>query len=56
MLDVGLHHDGYQPELAAIADARTSDIAVGRSLEFSEGDTVAVGRGYNTKEYRSWST
>ncbi len=46
-LHVGLNHDGYLPEFATITDGKTSDIAVGRTVEFPKGSMVAIDRGYN---------
>ncbi len=46
-LHVGLYHDGYFPEFATITDGKTSDIEVGRTIEFPKGSMVAIDRGYN---------
>lgn len=46
-LHVGLNHDGSLPEFATITDGKTSDIEVGRTLEFPKGSMVAIDRGYN---------
>jgi hypothetical protein len=46
-LHVGLNHDGYLPEFVTITDGKTSDIEVGRTLEFPKGSMVAIDRGYN---------
>ena len=46
-LHVGLNHDGYLPQFATITDGKTSDIEVGRTLEFPKGSMVAIDRGYN---------
>ena len=46
-LHVGLNHDGYLPEFATITEGKTSDVEVGRTLEFPKGSIVAIDRGYN---------
>ncbi len=46
-LHVGLNHDGYLPEFVTIIDGETSDVEIGRTLEFPKGSMVAVDRGYN---------
>ncbi len=46
-LHVGLNHDSYLPEFATITDGKTSDITVGRTVEFPKGSMVAIDRGYN---------
>ena len=46
-LHVGLNHDGYLPEFVTVTDGKTSDIEVGRTLEFPTGSMVAIDRGYN---------
>jgi len=46
-LHVGLNHDGYLPEFVTVTDGKTSDIEVGRTLEFPKGSMVAIDRGYN---------
>lgn len=46
-LHVGLNHDGYLPEFVTITDGKTSDIEIGRTLEFPQGSLVAIDRGYN---------
>ena len=46
-LHVGLNHAGYLPEFVTITDGKTSDIKVGRALEFPKGSMVAIDRGYN---------
>ena len=46
-LHVGLNHAGYLPEFVTITDGKTSDIKVGRTLEFPKGSMVAIDRGYN---------
>ena len=46
-LHVGLNHAGYLPEFTTITDGKTSDIEVGRTLEFPKGSMVAIDRGYN---------
>ena len=46
-LHVGLNHDGYLPEFVSITDGKTSDIELGRALQFPQGSIVAIDRGYN---------
>src|SRR5210317_774545 len=46
-LHIGLNHAGYLPEFVTITDGKTSDIEVGRALEFPKGSMVAIDRGYN---------
>ena len=46
-LHVGLNHDGYLPEFVTITEGKTSDIEMGRTLEFPKGSIVAIDRGYN---------
>jgi putative transposase len=46
-LHIGLNHDGYLPEFANITEGKTSDIEIGRTLEFPKGSIVAIDRGYN---------
>ena len=46
-LHVALNHAGYLPEFVTITDGKTSDIEVGRALEFPKGSMVAIDRGYN---------
>jgi hypothetical protein len=46
-LHLGLNHDGYIPEFVAITDGKTSDVEIGRTLEFPKGSIVAIDRGYN---------
>jgi hypothetical protein len=46
-LHVGLNHAGYLPEFVTVTDGKTSDIEVGRTLEFPKGSMVAIDRGYN---------
>ncbi|WP_293007439.1 transposase [Nitrosomonas sp.] len=45
-LHVGLNHSGYLPEFVAITEGKTSDIEIGRILQFPQGSIVAVDRGY----------
>ena len=45
-LHVGLNHEGYLPEFISITDGKTSDIEIGRTLEFPKGSIVAIDRGY----------
>ncbi len=46
-LHVGLNHDGYLPEFAVITEGKTSDVEIGRVLNFPKGSIVAIDRGYN---------
>lgn len=46
-LHVGLNHNGYLPEFATVTEGKTSDIEVGRTLQFPKGSIVVVDRGYN---------
>ena len=46
-LHVGLNHAGYLPEFVTVTDGKTSDIEVGRTVEFPKGSMVAIDRGYN---------
>jgi len=46
-LHVGLNHAGYLPEFVTVTEGKTSDIEVGRTLEFPKGSMVAIDRGYN---------
>ena len=50
-LHVGLNHDGYLPEFVTITEGKTSDIEVGRTLEFPKGSMVAIDRGYNDYDW-----
>ncbi len=45
-LHVGLNHGGYLPEFVTITEGKTSDIEIGRTLQFPQGSIVAVDRGY----------
>jgi len=45
-LHVGLNHNGYLPEFVAITEGKTSDIEIGRTLQFPQGSIVAVDRGH----------
>lgn len=46
-LHVGLNHDGYIPEFVTVTEGKTSDIEVGRRVDFPKGSIVAIDRGYN---------
>ena len=46
-LHVGLNHNGYLPEFVTITDGKTSDVEMGRALQFPQGSIVAIDRGYN---------
>jgi len=46
-LHVGLNHNGYLPEFVTITEGKTSDVEIGRTLQFPQGSIVAVDRGYN---------
>lgn len=41
-----LDHDGYIPAFANITDAKTSDIAVARTLNLAPGSIVTADRAY----------
>ena len=41
-----LDHDGYIPTFASITDAKTSDLAVARTLTLSPGSLIAADRAY----------
>jgi len=41
-LHVGLNHRGYLPEFVTITEGKTSDIEIGRTLQFPQGSIVAV--------------
>ena len=41
-LHVGLNHDGYLPEFVSITDGKTSDVEMGRALQFPQGSIVAI--------------
>jgi IS4 transposase len=45
-LHLVLDHDGYLPQFAVITDGKTSDIEVGRRLQFEPGTVVVIDRGY----------
>lgn len=44
-LHFGLNHSGYLPEFVAITEGNTSDIEIGRTLQFPQRGIVAVDRG-----------
>ena len=46
-LHVGLNHSGYLPEFVTITEGKTSDIEIGRTLQFPKGSIVAIDKGYN---------
>ncbi len=46
-LHVGLNHAGYLPEFTVITEGKTSDVEIGRTLDFPKGSIVAIDRGYN---------
>lgn len=45
-LHVGLDHAGYLPAFATVTEGKTSDIEVGRMLDFSRGSIVVFDKGY----------
>ena len=45
-LHVGLDHAGYLPAFATITEGKTSDIEVGRMLDFPRGSIVVFDKGY----------
>ncbi len=46
-LHVGLSHSGYLPEFVTIIKSKTSDVEIGRTLQFLQGSIVVIYRGYN---------
>lgn len=46
-LHVGLNHEGNIPEFVTVTEGKTSDIEVGRRVNFPKGSIVAIDRGYN---------
>jgi hypothetical protein len=46
-LHVGLNHEGFLPEFITITEGKTSDIGVGRTVNFPKGSIVATDRGYS---------
>lgn len=46
-LHVGLNHSGYLPEFVTITEGKTSDVEIGRTLQFPQGSIVAIDKGYN---------
>jgi putative transposase len=52
-LHVGLDHRGHLPAFATLTDARTADIAIGRTLKLPRGSIVVFDKGYD--DY-SWYT
>jgi hypothetical protein len=46
-LHVGLNHKGYIPEFVTVTEGKTSDIEVGRKVNFPKGSIIAIDRGYN---------
>jgi len=46
-LHVGLNHNGYLPEFVTVTEGKTSDVTIGRTLNFPKGSIVAIDRGYN---------
>jgi putative transposase len=49
-LHVGLDHAGCLPAFATVSEGKTSDIEVGRTLNFSKGSIVVFDKGYT--DYR----
>jgi len=45
-LHVGLDHAGYLPAFATVTEGKTSDIEVGRMLDFPRGSIVVFDKGY----------
>ena len=45
-LHVALDHSGLIPAFAAITEGKTSDIEIGRTVNFPKGSIVAVDKGY----------
>ena len=46
-LHVGLNHNAYLLEFVTIADGKTSDVEMGRALQFPQGSIVAIDQGFN---------
>ena len=46
-LHVGLNHNGYLPEFVTVTEGKTSDVTIGRTLNFPKGSIVVIDRGYN---------
>ncbi len=46
-LHVGLNHRGNIPEFVTVTEGKTSDIEVGRKVNFPKGSIIAIDRGYN---------
>jgi hypothetical protein len=46
-LHVGLNHSGFLPEFVTTTESKTSDITVGRTLNFPKGSIVVIDKGYN---------
>src|SRR5260370_9130961 len=46
-----LDHDGYLPSFAVVAEGKTREIKVGRTLRFAPGTILAIDRGYNDYEW-----
>ena len=46
-LHVGLNHSGYLPEFVTITEGKTSDIEMGRTLQFPKDSIVAIDKSYN---------
>ena len=49
-LHVGLDHAGHLPAFVTVTDGKTSDIEVGRTLNFAKGSIVVFDKGYT--DYR----
>lgn len=49
-LHVGLDHAGHLPAFVTVTDGKTSDIEVGRALNFAKGSLVVFDKGYT--DYR----
>ncbi len=46
-LHVGLNHAGYLPEFVTITDGKSSDITIGRTVNFPKGSIIVIDKGYN---------
>lgn len=49
-LHIGLDHQGYLPAFVTLTEGKTTDITIGRTLQFPKGSIVVFDRGYT--DYR----
>lgn len=45
-LHVGLDHAGFLPAFATVTEGKTSDIEIGRALQFAKGSVIVFDKGY----------